>query len=118
VVSGFIRQSSDISPGNARLLSGHAQHVTDLEIILYKPRWGAFYQTALEEQLRRWSIGTTVFTGCNFPNCPRASIVEASERDFRVAVVADAVSGRTSAESARWPASASPCSQQTNSSPH
>jgi nicotinamidase-related amidase len=77
----------------ARLLSGHAQHVTDREIILYKPRWGAFFQTALEEQLRRWSIGTTVFTGCNFPNCPRASIVEASERDFRVVVVADAVSG-------------------------
>ena len=25
-----------------------------------------------------------MFCGCNFPNCPRASIYEASERDFRV----------------------------------
>lgn len=75
------------------LLGGHAQHIADNEIILYKPRWGAFYHTGLEEQLRAWSITTTVFAGCNFPNCPRASIVEASERDFRVVVVSDAVSG-------------------------
>ena len=77
----------------ARLLSGEAQIVADHEIIMYKPRWGAFYHTNLEDRLRRWAINTTVFTGCNFPNCPRASIVEASERDFRVVVVADAVSG-------------------------
>lgn len=76
-----------------RLLAGNAQIVSDREIILYKPRWGAFYQTNLEKRLRQWSIGTTVFSGCNFPNCPRASIVEASERDFRVVAVADAVSG-------------------------
>lgn len=34
-----------------------------------------------------------MFAGCNFPNCPRASIYEASERDFRVVVIADATSG-------------------------
>ena len=33
------------------------------------------------------------FLGCNFPNCPRTSIYEASERDFRVVVVEDAISG-------------------------
>jgi len=76
-----------------RLLSGHAQVVGDREIIIYKPRWGAFYGTNLEEQLRAWKVDTTVFAGCNFPNCPRASIVEASERDFRTALVSDAVSG-------------------------
>jgi nicotinamidase-related amidase len=74
------------------LLAGHAQHITDREVILYKPRWGGFYQTSLEDQLRRWSVTTTIFTGCNFPNCPRASIVEASERDFRVVLISDAVS--------------------------
>jgi nicotinamidase-related amidase len=31
--------------------------------------------------------------GCNFPNCPRTSIYEASERDFRIVLVEDAVSG-------------------------
>ncbi len=75
-----------------RLLSGEVQAVTDREIIIYKARWGAFYQTPLEHHLRKLAITTTVFTGCNFPNCPRASIVEASERDFRVVLVRDAVS--------------------------
>ena len=34
-----------------------------------------------------------MFAGCNFPNCPRTSIYEASERDFRLVLVEDAVSG-------------------------
>jgi nicotinamidase-related amidase len=75
------------------LLAGGVQTVTDHEAIIYKPRWGAFYQTLLEDRLRRSGVTTTIFTGCNFPNCPRASVVEASERDFRVVVVQDAVSG-------------------------
>ncbi len=76
-----------------RLFSGDVQTVAEREVIIYKPRWGAFYQTRLEQHLRKLAITTTVFTGCNFPNCPRASIVEASERDFRVVLVRDAVSG-------------------------
>jgi len=31
--------------------------------------------------------------GFNFPNCPRATIYDATMRDLRVAVVRDAVSG-------------------------
>jgi nicotinamidase-related amidase len=76
-----------------RLLSGGMQTVADREVIIYKPRWGAFYKTPLEDHLRKAGATTLIFTGCNFPNCPRASIVEASERDFRVVVVRDAVSG-------------------------
>jgi hypothetical protein len=34
-----------------------------------------------------------VFVGCNFPNCPRTSIYEASERDLQVVAVEDAISG-------------------------
>jgi Isochorismatase family len=34
-----------------------------------------------------------VFTGCNFPNCPRTSIYEASERDFKLIIITDAISG-------------------------
>ena len=60
---------------------------------MYKPRWGAFYETPLQDHLRSLAITTTVFTGCNFPNCPRAALVEASERDFRVVLVRDAISG-------------------------
>jgi nicotinamidase-related amidase len=37
-------------------------------------------------------VTTVVVIGCNFPNCPRTSIVEASERDLRVVAVEDALS--------------------------
>ncbi len=75
------------------LLSGELQHVGPREHVMYKPRWGAFYQTKLEQHLRDTGSGTIVFVGCNFPNCPRTSIYEASERDFRIMLVSDAVSG-------------------------
>lgn len=75
------------------LLSGQPQRLADREIILYKPRWGAFYGTILDDYLRENLIDTVVVAGCNYPNCPRTSIYEASERDYRVVLVDDAVSG-------------------------
>ncbi len=75
------------------LLAGRSQEVRLGEIAMYKPRWGAFYETALEAHLRGHGVSTLVFCGCNFPNCPRTSIYEASERDFRVVLADDAVSG-------------------------
>ena len=75
-----------------RLLAGRFQAIGSKEHVMYKPRWGAFYNTDLEQFLNNQDIDTVVFTGCNFPNCPRASIYEASERDFRIVLVEDAVS--------------------------
>ena len=75
------------------LLSGGVQQIGAAEHVMYKPRWGAFYRTGLERHLRESGIDTVVFAGCNFPNCPRTSIYQASERDFRVVLVSDAVSG-------------------------
>ena len=75
------------------LLAGGVQALGAREVAIYKPRWGAFYRTPLEDRLREQEVSTLVFSGCNFPNCPRTSIYEASERDFRVVVAADAVSG-------------------------
>ena len=75
------------------LLAGGVQALDSREAVIYKPRWGAFYGTPLEEHLREREVNTLVFCGCNFPNCPRTSIYEASERDYRVVVAADAVSG-------------------------
>ena len=75
------------------LLSGGIQQIGPLEVIVYKPRWGAFYGTPLEAHLRELGVSSLAFTGCNFPNCPRTSIYEASERDFRIVLVEDAVSG-------------------------
>jgi nicotinamidase-related amidase len=75
------------------LLAGRVQALGPGEVAVYKSRWGAFYRTPLEQHLRERGVSTLVFSGCNFPNCPRASIYEASERDFRVVLVRDAVSG-------------------------
>ena len=75
------------------LLEGNEQMLGGCDHVIYKPRWGAFYQTPLEHALRTLSIDTLIFAGCNFPNCPRTSMYEASERDFRLVLAQDAMSG-------------------------
>lgn len=90
---------SSIKPMDAKslnyddLLEGDIQLIGNSEWIIYKPRWGAFYQTRLEYFLREREIDTLIFIGCNFPNCPRTSIYQASERDFKIVMVEDAISG-------------------------
>lgn len=75
------------------LMSGAIQQIAPGEVVIYKPRWGAFFKTALEAHLQDLDVSSLAFTGCNFPNCPRTSIYEASERDFRIVLVEDAISG-------------------------
>lgn len=76
-----------------RLLAGKIQPIGPEEVLIYKPRWGAFYRTPLEDHLNHYGVSTLVFSGCNYPNCPRTSIYQASERDFRVVAAVDAISG-------------------------
>lgn len=85
------------SPGldDSLLLSGTLQEVGRDEFVLYKPRWSAFYRTSLEHWLHRRHIDTVVVAGCNLPNCPRATLFDATERDFRAVLAADAVSQAT-----------------------
>ena len=83
----------DLQLEDELLLAGEVQQLGPREVAIYKPRWGAFYDTPLESHLREERVSTLVFSGCNFPNCPRTSIYEASERDFRVVLARDAISG-------------------------
>ncbi len=83
----------DLRLDPALLLAGGIQALSANDVIIYKPRWGAFYQTPLHDHLQQLGVSTLIFSGCNFPNCPRTSIYEASERDYRVVLVEDAVSG-------------------------
>jgi nicotinamidase-related amidase len=76
-----------------RLLRGEVQPIGAHEVVMYKPRWGAFFQTPLQAHLEGLGVSTLVFCGVNFPNCPRTSIYEASERDFRIVLATDAISG-------------------------
>jgi nicotinamidase-related amidase len=75
------------------LLGGGIQRLGPCEAVIYKPRWGAFYSTPLHSFLQSEEVDTLVFAGCNYPNCPRTSIYEASERDYRIVLVEDAISG-------------------------
>jgi nicotinamidase-related amidase len=75
------------------LLSGRAQPLADGEHAVYKPRWSAFYQTPLRTHLDDLGVSTLVVAGCNYPNCPRATIYDASARDYRLVIAEDATSG-------------------------
>jgi nicotinamidase-related amidase len=75
------------------LLNGEIQEWGQKEFVIYKSRWGAFYNTPLHDHLGRLGVTTLVVCGCNFPNCPRTTIYEASERDYRIVLIDDAVSG-------------------------
>ena len=74
------------------LLAGRPQQVDDNEVVLYKPRWSAFHRTGLDEWLQGLGLDTLVVAGCNLPNCPRATLFEASARDYRSVLVGDGVS--------------------------
>jgi nicotinamidase-related amidase len=87
-----LKPSDKIRLDSQKLLKGVWQVLEINEWIMYKPRWGAFYDTQLEERLRTMGTNTVVVIGCNFPNCPRTTIYEASERDFKIVFVQDAVS--------------------------
>jgi len=87
-----LKPSTNSRLDSSLLLSGRLQHIGPVEWIMYKPRWGAFYRTPLEEHLRDLSVNTVIITGCNFPNCPRTTIYEASERDFRIVLAQNATS--------------------------
>lgn len=88
-----LKPDATVSLDAEGLLSGRLQRVGPDEWIVYKPRWGAFFRTPLAEHLDRLGVDSLVVCGCNFPNCPRTTVYEASERDFRLALVTDATSG-------------------------
>lgn len=88
-----LKPSADVHLDADRLFGGAFQQIGPQEWIMYKPRWGAFFRTDLDDFLASRSVDTVVVSGCNFPNCPRTTIYEASERDYRVMAVPDAISG-------------------------
>ena len=42
--------------------------------------------------LSQRGVDTLVIAGCNYPNCPRTTLYEASERDYRLVVATNALS--------------------------
>jgi nicotinamidase-related amidase len=93
IIAGVATGSPDTCAVDADLvLAGRPQVLGENEIVLFKPRWGAFYRTDLQAWLSERGVDTVVVAGCNLPNCPRATLFEASERDYRTVLAKDAVS--------------------------
>lgn len=87
-----LKPAASVQLDSEQLLAGEVQRIGAQEFILYKPRWGAFYGTQLNAFLRQRDVDTLVVAGCNFPNCPRTTLYEASERDYRTVVATNALS--------------------------
>lgn len=87
-----LKPYSNLALNHRKLLKKKFQKIRNNEWVMYKSRWGAFYNTKLDRFLKKLKINTLVIVGCNFPNCPRTTIYEASERDYKIVVIKDAIS--------------------------
>lgn len=76
-----------------RLLEGEPIELGEREWLMYKPRWSAFQRTGLRALLDENGAATVAICGCNYPNCPRSTVYDATAQDFRTVFVADATSG-------------------------
>lgn len=78
-----------------QLLDGKLQEIGKKEWLCYKPRLSAFFQTPVEHHLKSLGITTIVICGTDFSTSPRSSVYAASNRDFRIVLATDAISGAT-----------------------
>jgi nicotinamidase-related amidase len=63
--------------------------VDPIDVVLEKPRFGAFYGTALELILRSHGIDTIIISGIATDVCCDTTAREANARDFRVLFLSD-----------------------------
>jgi len=90
-----LQPSADMRLDPELLFSGEFQEVAGNEFVHYRPRWGAFHDTALEAKLREQEVTTLVICGFSFSTGGRASVYEASARDFRIILATDALCNAT-----------------------
>lgn len=65
------------------------------EPVIVKPRFSAFMATALDALLRGRGVTTVVLCGTQYPNCIRATAMDAVALDYAVTLVTDAASAQT-----------------------
>lgn len=59
------------------------------DLVLYKHRFSGFYQTELDDILRRLGVRNLIFTGCTTSVCVDSTIRDAMFRDYRCVLLAD-----------------------------
>ena len=53
-----LKPSPNIKLNSSLLLSDRLQQIGPMEWIMYKPRWGVFYNTSLEKHLHKLDVNT------------------------------------------------------------
>jgi ureidoacrylate peracid hydrolase len=61
------------------------------DVVVYKCRFSGFYQTELDDILRRLGIRNLIFTGCTTSVCVDSTIRDAMFRDYRCLLLDDCV---------------------------
>jgi ureidoacrylate peracid hydrolase len=84
VTSGFLYEGSSTAALDADL------EIEAVDILLKKPRFGAFHGTDLELVLRQRGIDTIAISGIAIDVCCDTTAREANARDFRVFFLSDA----------------------------
>jgi nicotinamidase-related amidase len=90
-----LKPAKDVRLDPELLFAGDFQEIGANEFVHYRPRWGAFHNTSLEDRLRAQRVTTLVICGFSFSTGGRASVYEASARDFRIVLVPDALCNAT-----------------------
>lgn len=62
------------------------------DLVMYKPRYSAFFHTHLDGLLRRRGIDTVVVTGTTTPNCIRHTVFDSISLDYNTVVLDDCTS--------------------------
>lgn len=68
-IAPYLLPDPEVELDSGALLGGELQEVGKDEVVMWKPRWSAFYRTSLNQYLRELAVDTVVVAGCNFPNC-------------------------------------------------
>jgi nicotinamidase-related amidase len=89
VRDGFLNKGTESAALHTRLV------VDARDILIEKPRFGAFYSTDLELILRLRGIDTTIISGLTTDVCCETTTREAMVRDFRVFFLSDGTAART-----------------------
>ncbi len=67
----------------------------DEDLLIFKQRFSAFFCTNLDMILKRLNTKKIYITGTQYPNCIRATAVDAISRDYETIVVTDCCSAQT-----------------------
>src|SRR3546814_394534 len=70
-----LKPNKDVRLDPELLFNGEFQEIGSNELVYYRPRWGAFHNTGLEDALRAQQITTLVICGFRFSTGDRKSVV-------------------------------------------